>query len=234
MELKQILARLQDNGTAQNRKVYSRHGVKTPLYGVSYKYLGILKKEIKENHPLALLLWNTENHDARVLSTMIVNKNLLDENILECWVDILDNPVITDAFTKMVWQSELLAYKKMEEWSISGREWKGRVGWSLLTHFAMDENNSLTNEYCVKKLEYIRENIHSAFNRVKDAMNSALVAIGIRNDVLQKKALEIATIIGKVEVDYGQTHCKTRDAYEYIISASEYKAKKKNRKISSC
>ena len=50
----------------------------------------------------------------------------------------------------------------------------------------------------------------------KEAMNSALIAIGIRNEDLERQAIEIASEIGKIEVDHGATSCKTPDAESYI------------------
>ena len=47
-------------------------------------------------------------------------------------------------------------------------------------------------------------------------MNSALIAIGVRNAILEQKALSAADRIGKVLVDHGETDCKTPDAAAYI------------------
>ena len=52
-------------------------------------------------------------------------------------------------------------------------------------------------------------------------MNSALIAIGIRNEDLERKAIEMAREIGKVQVDHGATSCKTPDAEPYIKKARE-------------
>jgi hypothetical protein len=46
-----------------------------------------------------------------------------------------------------------------------------------------------------------------------------LIAIGIRNSALEKKALAAARQIGKVAVDHGETGCKTPDATAYIQKA---------------
>jgi hypothetical protein len=54
-------------------------------------------------------------------------------------------------------------------------------------------------------------------------MNNALIAIGTRNAKVEKKALEAAKMIGKVEVDHGETGCKTPDAAEYIKKARVWK-----------
>ena len=58
-------------------------------------------------------------------------------------------------------------------------------------------------------------------------MNAALIGIGIRNSKLQKKAEAAAKRIGKIEVDHGQTSCKTPDAIPYIRKTVERKTKKK-------
>ena len=47
-------------------------------------------------------------------------------------------------------------------------------------------------------------------------MNLAVIAIGCRSPGLRKAALAAAKRIGKVEVDHGDTACKTPDAAEYI------------------
>ena len=46
MTLKQALAALERAGTAQNRKVYARHGVRDPMYGVSFAMGGKLRAEL--------------------------------------------------------------------------------------------------------------------------------------------------------------------------------------------
>ena len=56
-------------------------------------------------------------------------------------------------------------------------------------------------------------------------MNGALISIGMRNPGLEKKAVAAARRIGKVEVDHGETSCKTPDAVAYIRKGVERKKK---------
>ena len=58
--------------------------------------------------------------------------------------------------------------------------------------------------------------IHTSKNRVRDAINDVVIAIGGRNPSLRTRATESARRIGKVEVDHGDTACKTPDAAAYI------------------
>jgi hypothetical protein len=57
-------------------------------------------------------------------------------------------------------------------------------------------------------------------------MNSAVISIGARNAALEGKAIAAAKRIGKVEVDHGETGCKTPDAVEYILKMKAHRAAK--------
>lgn len=52
--------------------------------------------------------------------------------------------------------------------------------------------------------------------KVKDAMNSALLVIGMRSKPPEERAFETAARIGKVEVDHGPTSCRTPVTVDYI------------------
>ena len=85
----------------------------------------------------------------------------------------------------------------------------------MTANLAMKDQD-LADDYFVELLTVIESGIRSRPNRVRDAMNNVLIAIGIRNPALEALALEAASRIGKVEVDHGQTGCKTPDASSYI------------------
>ena len=84
--------------------------------------------------------------------------------------------------------------------------------------------------YFEEHLETIESNVHDSPNWVKYAMNNALINIGVRNPRLEKKAIAAAKRIGRIEVDYGRTGCKTPDAVPYIKKTVAHNKKKKARK----
>lgn len=218
------LKELKSMGTAQNRKIYSRHGVVGEMYGVSYANLGKLKKKIKVDHQLALELWATGNHDARVLATMIADPEQMKASTLDAWVRDLDNPVLTDAFAGLISRTPYAA-KRIERWAGSRNEWTGRAGWHLVAQMAMRDQD-LPDRYFEGHLKSIEKEIHGRKNRVRESMNGALIAIGMRSAALEKKAMTSAARVGKVEVDHGETGCKTPDAALYIKKG---RARKKER-----
>jgi 3-methyladenine DNA glycosylase AlkD len=217
MELSEVLAALEEVGTEQNRKIYRRHGVQNPMYGVSVAELKKLHKQIKRDHELAQALWATGNHDARQLAAMVADPAQATDAEAEAWVRDLGNYVVTDSLSGYVAQTAL-ARAKMEQWTRSDDEWIGTAGWNLLTHLAMYDRD-LPDSFFEPYLQVIERDIHSRKNRVRYAMNNALIAIGIRGGTLTDKATAVAQRIGLVEVDHGETSCKTPDAASYIAKA---------------
>ncbi|MDA1314022.1 MAG: DNA alkylation repair protein [Acidobacteria bacterium] len=226
MTYRQATLLLESLGTAQNRKVYARHGVGNEMYGVSFADLGRLHREIKKNHALAQELWRSGNHDARVLATMVADPHEASLQLLDEWRRDLDNYVITNAFSRFV-AATRFAEKRMEQWTKSSREWTGRAGWLILARLAT-KDDAAEDEYFAAYIPIIEERIHKAKNRVRDAMNAALIAIGGRSAALEEKAVAAAVRIGKVEVDHGPTGCKTPDSVTYIRKTG---ARKRHRSV---
>ncbi|AMR03228.1 MULTISPECIES: DNA alkylation repair protein [Bacillus] len=225
MLLEEVMQQLEGYGTEQNRKTYKNHGAKEPLFGVSFANLKLLKKMIKKDHDLAVELWETKNMDAMTLATYILDPKKITTEQLNSWVQDVDYYCLMDVLMTSICTSPI-AIERMEEWTKSNDEWIGRAGWSLLANIAI-KNKTLHDDFFSPYLEEIKENIHNEKNRKKEAMNSALIAIGIRNEDLERQAIGIASEIGKVEVDHGATSCKTPDAESYIKKARERAKKKK-------
>ncbi|USK94696.1 DNA alkylation repair protein [Bacillus tropicus] len=225
MLLEEVMQQLEEYGTEQNRKTYKNHGAKEPLFGVSFANLKLLKKKIKKDHDLAILLWETKNMDAMTLATMILDPKKVTTELLNKWVQEVDYYCLMDVLMTAICTSPI-AIERMEDWAKSDDEWIGRAGWSLLANIAI-KNKTLQDDVFSPYLDEIKENIHNEKNRKREAMNSALIAIGIRNEDLEQKAIEIAREIGKVQVDHGATSCKTPDAEPYIKKARERAEKKK-------
>jgi 3-methyladenine DNA glycosylase AlkD len=225
MTLKQTLAALEKAGTAQNRKVYGRHGVTGDMFGVSYAELGRLKKKIKVDHDLALGLWASGNHDARVLACMVADPAAFKARELDGMARELGNYVITDAFGTMVAHGPL-ARGRADVWKNRKNEWVSCAGWNVLGSLALNDDD-LDDRYCADQIAIIAKEIHTRPNRTRHSMNNALIALGVRNGKLEKKARAAAKKIGKVEVDHGETGCQTPDADSYMTKTLTHRKKKK-------
>jgi 3-methyladenine DNA glycosylase AlkD len=221
MNLEETLGTLKSLGTEPARKTYRRHGVGEDVYGVSYAHFKDLKKKIKTDHALALGLWQSGNHDARVLATMVADPARLDPETLDAWAAGLGNYVESDALAGLAAQAAQ-APATMTRWMASDQEWIAAAGWHVLAHLARMEDG-LSDEDCERILSAIERDIKSSPNRVRHEMNSAVIAIGAYHPALTAKALAAAARIGKVEVDHGDTGCETPDAAKYIKKRLEKK-----------
>lgn len=179
MTKSELLKQLKAMGTAQNRKVYARHGITGEQYGVSFANRGKLIKPIKTDHEVAEQLWATDNHDAHILATMITDPEKMTAANLDAWARNLENYPVKDAFRKLASQAPL-AKKRMEKWITAGGEWVCSAGWTVLCHLAISSEGHPDTEL-ETYLKSIETTIHGSKNRVKHAMNNALIAIGIRN-----------------------------------------------------
>jgi 3-methyladenine DNA glycosylase AlkD len=215
--LRHVLQRLKGMGTAQNVKVYRRHGVEGPMFGVSFANLNTLQRSIGRNHDLALGLWRTGNHDAQVLATMIADPAKFSARELETWARTLGNYVVADAFSKLVRHTPFVN-SKAARWTASRNDFMGQAGWNRVSFLAMSEV-SLSEADFSRYIQTIQKRIHTSNNRTRYAMNNALIAIGIRSARLKNAALRAAERIGTVTVDHGQTGCKTPDARQYILKS---------------
>ena len=225
MKLSEVMKELEANGTAQNRKVYARHGVKGEQFGVSYANLYKMQKKLKGNQSLAEELWATDNHDARILATLIADPIAMKVSVLDKWVKDVDN-YGTSLAVALVVAKTIVAWKRVEKWTKAKNPWIATVGWDTLTNLAGTDEEASDDDFA-PYLTRIESDIHSSPNRVKHSMNGALIAIGCRNVALEKQALAVAKKIGKVEVDHGETSCKTPDAASYI---QKVKARKETKK----
>lgn len=218
---KELLQELKSLGSEQTRKTYKRHGVGHKQFGVSYANLGKLQKKIKIDHDLAGKLWTSRVHDAQILATMISDPAKMTAKEIDAWAKSFSNYVLTDAVAALVGKTPL-APKKAEQWSKSKEEWLGSAGWLILSGLAA-RDAELSDSFFLPYLDTIQSDIHKRKNRLRYAMNGALISIGARNSSLQKEALAVDAKIGKVEVDRGDTGCKTPDAANYIRKMVERK-----------
>jgi 3-methyladenine DNA glycosylase AlkD len=208
-EVRGILDELRRLGSEQNQAAYRQQGVEGETLGVSSAALGRLRKRIKWDHALALGLWGTGVHDARVLATMIANPAELEDRTVDAWVRDLDNCVLADAFGKLVAASPL-ARARMERWVAAKGEWAGRTGWNLVSLLAMNDRE-LSDGVFEPYLARIERDVRFARSRVRSAMMQALAAIARRGPALEAAAIAAARRIGKIEVDDGETGDRTPD-----------------------
>jgi 3-methyladenine DNA glycosylase AlkD len=225
MEYTDVMRELKQLGTAQNIKIYKRHGAGENLFGVSFADLNKLQKRIKVDHELAEKLWKSGNTDARTLATMIADPSVMTEKAAAQWVLDIDYYVLMDLFASLIAKTPF-ADSIMRKWMKSKEEYVCQGGYSLLAS-RLKEGHDISDDDCRAILTTIKDEIHQSPDRARHAMNGALIAVGIYKRSLTDDAIAAAKAIGKVAVDHGETSCVTPDAVEYIKKAISRRPKKK-------
>lgn len=213
MLLTEVLAQLEAAGSEQTRKTYARHGIRGECFGVSYAVLGQLRKKIKVDDSLALELWASGIHDARILACMVMDTNKITRERLDAMVDVIDNYALAGELGDLIARSPLLM-DVHNTWRFDAGEWRSAIGWRMVSALASKGNVSLDAGRAY--LSEIEAGVASAPNRTRLAMNSALIALGGYNPALYGAVVACVGRIGPIQVDHGDTGCKTPDPVVYM------------------
>ena len=222
MNAQEILATLKKLGKPQTAAIYKRHGSGDNVFGVLTSEIAKLQKKIKVDHALAMELWKTGNAEARVLALQVADP----EKLTRADADGLlkDGPVrFVGCYLSGLLARSPIAEETMRAWMKSPDEFTREMGYGILGVRLKDDPDSVSDADAEKVLATIEKEIHRSPNWARYAMNGALISIGVFKPALRKKAIEAAKRIGKVEVDHGETNCKTPDAVPYIEKASKRK-----------
>ena len=222
MNAPEILATLKQLGKPQTAAIYKRHLSGDNVCGVLTSELVKLQKKIKMDHALALELWKTGNAEARILALQVADPQKLTRADADALLK--DGPVhFVGCYLSGLLSRSPIAEETMRAWMKSRDEYAREMGYGILGMRLKDDPESVTDANAEKILATIEKEIHRSPNWARYAMNGALISIGIFKPALREKAIETARRIGKVDVDYGETDCKTPDAVSYIEKASKRK-----------
>ena len=222
------MEQLEVAGTAQNRKVYARHGAAEPMFGVSYAELGRIAKPIKTDHTLAQELWDSGNHDARVLALRVADAAVLEESLAGRWLRDVDNYILAEGLGGLCAQTSH-ARALSDSWRDRPDEWPASVGWFIVMCTAEDPGVWSVEELR-GLLGRIEAEIDQRPNRVRHEMNGAMIVMALRDAGLRRSVLAVATRIGPVKVDHGQTGCKTPEVAPYVERTLAHRAAKTKRR----
>lgn len=159
--------------------------------GVATPEIRRLAREIGKDHLLAIELWKTNIHEARVLATMIDHPDHVTDEQMEKWVSEFDGWGICDHACGNLFDRTKFAYKKAAEWTCREREYEKRAGFALIAYLAVHDKKSPDSRF-LKFLPIIKKESGDDRNFVKKAANWALREIGKRNAALNKAAIETA------------------------------------------
>lgn len=165
--------------------------------GISVTKLREIGRPYRGDHELALTLWASGIHEARVLATAIEDPRQISRVQMERWVRDCDNWAVTDALA-FVFDRTPFAEEKVRAWSGRRAEFVKRAAFSMIAGMAV-HRKELSDEVFLGFLPLIAREATDERNFVRKAVNWALRGIGKRNPRLRRAAIAEGKRIRKLD-----------------------------------
>ena len=199
MEQKFIIKELKKLGNPANLAGMVKFGINPSNgFGVSIPNLRKLAKKVGKNHKLALELWATEIHDARILASLVDEPKAVTKSQMNKWASDFNSWDICDQVCNNLFGNTPYAYDKALEWGTKKKEFVKRAGFVLMAVQAL-HSDELKDKDFYKFFPLIKQHATDERNFVKKAVNWALRQIGKRNHKLNKKAIKLAEEIVRID-----------------------------------
>ncbi len=199
MEVEEITQKLKALSNPEAVRGMARFGINPyNTYGISIPNLKKLAKEIGKDHKLALKLWETGIHEARILAGFIDDHKQVTEEQMEEWVSGFDSWDICDQVLSYLFDKTPYAYPKAYQWSQRDEEFVKRAGFVLMACLAVHDKKA-PDEKLEAFLPVIKREALDERNYVKKAVNWALRQIGKRNLYLNDKAVKVTEEIREID-----------------------------------
>ncbi len=185
MNIDEVISLLKQKSNPAYLAGMKRFGIEnTKALGIPVPELRKLARVIKTDHALALKLWKTGLHEARMLASMIDDPALVSPDQVNFWVRAFNSWDICDQVCGNLFDRTPFALEKAIAFCACDEEFVKRAGFVLMAEYAV-HNKTAKDETFINLLPLIEREAWDDRNFVKKAVNWALRQIGKRNDVLK-------------------------------------------------
>jgi 3-methyladenine DNA glycosylase AlkD len=195
----QVLGQLRRLADPRVRAAMPRFGVNVKnAYGISTPVLRQIARKAGRNHRLALALWNSGNHEARILAGMTGDPAQVTPSLMERWARDFNSWDIVDGTCVHLFVFSAPAWRKAIEWSGRERGFVKRAGFTMMASLAVHDRAAPDAKFA-RLLPIVRREAGDPRKYVKKAVNWALRQIGKRNLRLNRLALHTARRIRETD-----------------------------------
>jgi 3-methyladenine DNA glycosylase AlkD len=199
MTADEIIAELRALGSEHNRAGMARFGINTErALGISVTQLRQMAKRTGKDHELALELWDSGIHEARILASIVDEPHAVTAEQMEAWAADFNSWDVVDQVCGNLFDKTPYAWDKAAEWTERPEEFVKRAGFSLIAYMAVHLKKIDDREF-ERFFPIIEREASDDRNFVKKAVNWALRQIGKRSDYLRPQAIACAERIAAQE-----------------------------------
>ena len=199
MDYDELIARLKAMENPANVAGMARFGINSKdTLGISVVTLRKIAREVGKDHALALKLWSSGIHEARILACFIADPKKITPALMNRWVKNFDSWDVCDQCCMNLFDKTPYAYEKVKEWSIRKEEFVRRAAFALMAGLAVHDKEASNRDF-QRFFPLIKSSATDSRNYVKKAVNWALRQIGKRNAFLHREAMRTAAEIAKMD-----------------------------------
>lgn len=197
--LEKILGELKKRGNAKNVAGMAHFGIASDkAFGVSHPELHEMAKPYRMDHALALELWDSGYHEARLLAAIIDDPKQVTEKQMNAWVKDFDSWDICDDTTGTLFEPTPFAFDKAYEWIQSKEEFVRRAGLAMMVWLTVHRKKEPDARF-VDFFAEIEKVADDERNFVRKAVSWALRTLGKRSVYLNRAAVQSAKRISKLD-----------------------------------
>jgi 3-methyladenine DNA glycosylase AlkD len=194
-----VIAGLRALGSEKNRAGMARFGINTArAFGISLATLAPLARKYRRQHDLALALWDSGHHEARLLAALIDDPKLVTSRQMDAWAADFDSWDLCDQACMKLFDKTPFVVAKITKWAADKREFVRRAGFALMAGHAVHGKGVPDSDY-LPFLALIERHATDERNFVRKAVNWALRQIGKRSRGLHGPALALAEKLARSE-----------------------------------
>jgi len=194
-----IIEELQSLANPANVAGMARFGIKADnTLGISMPILRSMAKPYRKEHILAIELWDSGIHEARILASLIDDPKQVTPEQMEQWTSEFDSWDVCDQVCSNLWEKTPYAFEKAIEWSIQQAEFVKRAGFVLMARSVVGGKTPNPAQITI----IFNEIAHGATDKrnfVKKAVNWALRQIGKSSQELNSRAIAAAERIALID-----------------------------------
>jgi 3-methyladenine DNA glycosylase AlkD len=190
-EVEKLLLQLREKSSQEGLDGQKRFGISARnMLGVSIYDIRRISKGIRD-HEVALGLWASEIHDARLMACFVDIPQKVTRDQMDAWVVDFDSWDLCDQATTSLFDLTSLAPCAVFDWAKGEPEFTRRAAFSTIAGLAVHNHEMIDRDF-EYYLPLIREYSTDPRNFVKKGVNWALRNMGKRNDSLLAKCIQFA------------------------------------------
>jgi len=186
------LSALEAKSSRYERESQKRFGiVAADAYGVAMGDIQRIAKDVGRDHDVALALWESGHYEARLMCAYVDDPALVTPAQMDRWCRDFDNWGVCDTLCFSLFDRTPHAWKKVEAWRRSDREFVKRAAFALMASLALHDKDGDDRLYA-RALPWVEEAADDERNFVKKGVSWALRSTGCRGAVLHERALALS------------------------------------------